>query len=168
MTHTLFKRDFSRVAASGLFLLALAGCGQMATSPSHSHEHDHGDHATAASLVLNAGKKWAIDAPLREGMQRIQLLAAPLRAGQSLTPEQARAVATGVHGQIAYLIDNCKLEPQADAVLHVLIGDLMAGADALASAPSSARGGDLIRHALARYPRYFEHPGWSAGATGTP
>ncbi len=148
------------VFSAALGLLTLGGCGHMAASPVHAHDHDHGDHATAAALVLNDGKKWAIDAPLRDGMQRIQALTAPLRAGQSLTPEQAKSIASGVQGQVAYLIDHCKLEPQADAVLHVLIGDLMTGADALATAPAPERGITLIRQALEQYPRYFEHPGW--------
>jgi len=81
-------------------------------------------------------------------------------------PVQARAIAAGVHEQLAYLVANCKLDPAADAVLHALLADLVKGADGLTV--DGEAGMALIRHALDQYPRYFDHPGWPGGAAARP
>lgn len=136
-----------------------------AGGPPHADAHEHG--AGAAGLTLDdAGRKWATDEALRTGMQaiRAQVIALP----EPAAPEQRRQLAAGIRDQVNYLISHCKLEPRADAVLHVLIGQLLAGADALeAAGPETGTGAGAV-HALHRalddYARYFDHPGWPAAA----
>lgn len=128
-------------------------------------EHDHGHDAHAAStLSLDHGKKWQTDAPLRKGMMSIKheaMNAADAFHHDALTKPDAEKLAKHITGQVDYLVENCKLEPQADATLHVLIGDLLSGADALSKQPLSSEGLPRIVKVLQLYPDYFDHQGWS-------
>ncbi len=81
-------------------------------------------------------------------------------AGPAPSQEAAAALAQTVREQVSYLVANCKLKPRADAALHVLIADLLAGAESMVAAPSSGEGLERIGSVLRRYPEYFEHPGW--------
>lgn len=154
------RRLFSlAIAGAALALLVIVGARYF--HGAHAHEH-HGDDGEAA-LVLNEGRRWETDATLREGMERIRDLAASMRrvlSGQRLDPTQAAAVAQGVRDEISRMIALCKLAPKADAALHVLISDMLKGADGLARPETAVESLALMRHALEQYPRYFEHPGW--------
>ena len=138
-----------------------------AQSETHAaHQHDHEQHA-GTDLGLNQGKKWHTDAALRQGMQHIHKAAmAATGAFHQAVLSQAEAdkLAKLVNQQVDYLVANCKLEPQADAVLHVLIGDLLAGAGELSKQASSSDGLPRIVGALQQYPNYFDHPGWDKAA----
>lgn len=160
MLPTQFVRRSTRFVTTAAFsaLLGLPGCSHF----HEAHQHQHGADDSAAQLTLNNGKKWATDEPLRLGMSRIKALVDPVgdvTPDQSLDPAQAKAIAKGVERQVAFLVSNCKLEPKADAVLHVLIGDMLQGAQALAQPAPTGRGLVLIRRALERYPEYFEPAG---------
>jgi hypothetical protein len=159
---------------AGLLLPILTGCDRHSESahqdPAHAHaeqanHHGHDSPAGSAGLKLNAGAKWSIDAPLQNGMQRIHRMVEATSANKTLIPERAIATSNGVMQEVEYLIANCKLSAEADAVLHVLIAELLAGAEALAKPESSAHGLDQIRQALAQYPRYFDHPDWPSAKT---
>ncbi len=134
-------------------------------------EHEHED-ADAGVLVLDHGAKWATDAPLRSGMEQIRrLIAAPqaaVAAGAPLAPAELQLVAEGVRQQVDGLIRNCKLEPEADAVLHVLIASMLQGAAELEGTPPLATGLQLVRQAIDQYPQYFSHAGWEAGGIAEP
>jgi hypothetical protein len=124
--------------------------------------HQHNDHA-AKKLSLDEGKKWQSDAPLRQGMQSINdavIDAVPAFHQDKLTRSDAKQLAELINKQVQYLVQNCKLSPQADAVLHVIIADLLAGADELANQPLSMQGLPRIVGALQQYPKFFEQPKW--------
>ncbi len=143
---TPFKRSLILVAVLGTVLAVYAGWHL------HGGPAGHADHAGHAALSLDDGRKWATDAELRQGMTRIQaLVAAPGDPGRT---------AEAIHGEVAALVANCRLEPRADTVLHALIGELLAGAEAMARPETAAAGLAGVRAALARYPVYFDHPGW--------
>jgi len=98
------------------------------------HHHEHSAEAPA-QLTLNNGKKWDTDDNLRQGMSRIRdALSAELHAIHSgkATAEQYRALAQKTNDQIAFMVKNCKLDPKADAMLHLVLADIIAGADAMA------------------------------------
>ncbi len=117
------------------------------------HKHALPDHSQAAGharLTLNEGQRWATDQVLRTGMQRIH------EAVQQNSPQLARTT----REQVDYLIAHCELEPEADATLHGIIAQLLAGAQALSQDPRSTEGLEKIHHALRQYPEYFDHPGW--------
>ena len=152
------------VVLAGMLLVApLGGFAQ------HEHEHEEAD---AGVPVPDHGEKWATDAPLRGGMEQIRsLIAVPqatVAAGIALSPADARQLAEGVRHQVDELIRNCKLEPEADAALHVLIADMLKGAAVLAGGSSSAMGLARIQNAINQYPRYFSHSGWEAGGIAVP
>lgn len=125
--------------------------------------HNSGGHHSSAALTLNNGKKWATDKPLRNGMRQIAALIAPfadIGDGEGLDPDEAARIANGVRGEVNYLVSNCKLNPKADAALHVLIADMLIGADALSRPAPSSESLRMIREALELYPQYFEDPDW--------
>jgi hypothetical protein len=149
------------VAMMGLFLVA--GPGYAAGTADQGH--DHHDHATqdTGGLVMNEGERWATDAALRKGMDRVRASFSevlPAYKRGELSRETATDTARAIDDHVAFMVENCKLEAEADAVLHVLLAELLQGAAALREAPQSAEGLPRIHGALQDYPRYFDHPGW--------
>jgi hypothetical protein len=62
------------------------------------------------------------------------------------------------------MVSNCKLPQNADAMLHLVLADIIAGSDAMQGKlpGTKARDGAVkIVHALDSYGKYFDHPGWS-------
>ena len=121
----------------------------------HAHEH----HAAEPAAV--PAERWRTDAPLRQSMEGIRDLLAPLHGSAELTAQQASAIAEGVTGHVQYMITHCDLAPEADAALHTLIGDMLQGASKLSDQRTARAGIEQIDSALGRYPSYFEHPGWN-------
>jgi hypothetical protein len=68
-----------------------------------------------------------------------------------------------VETQVATIVAQCKLDPAADANLHLIIAELVAGADAMQgkSATAPAAGATQVLRALNQYGTYFNHPGWN-------
>jgi hypothetical protein len=127
--------------------------------------HDH-NAATPHKLSLNQGRKWATDEPLRAGMGRIRGLVEPqlgeAHAGK-LTPAQYRELATQVEIEVGGVVANCKLEPEADAMLHLVIADLAQGADTMAGKNAKVRpalGLVKVAQAVNQYGSHFDHPGF--------
>ena len=127
--------------------------------------HDH-SAATPHKLTLNPGRKWATDEPLRVGMGRIRGLVEPqmgaAHAGK-LTPVQYRELATQIETEVGGIVANCKLEPKADAMLHLVIADLGAGTDAMAGKDAKTRpalGLVKVAQAVNQYGSHFDHPGF--------
>ena len=134
----------------------------------HAHEHDaHG----AAALKLDHGQKWKTDAPLRQGMANIKAAVQPhLHAihENRLKAANYRTLAKRTNTQIAFMVTNCKLAPDADAQLHLIIAELGAAAEAMAGtdkAQSRQKGALQLVHALETYGEFFDHPGWTGSAT---
>lgn len=162
MFFTSKKRHWLLV---GIGLIAIAVAGLFWQHLHEDHAHGHDDHAATTTLTLNDGKKWATDAPLRQGMQRIQALIKPLEGNaHGVSPEQAAQVAKGVQDEVNTMIKNCKLVPKADATLHVLIVEMLKGAEALTAKPASNQGLSSIQKAIEQYPLYFDHPDWQKQA----
>lgn len=64
--------------------------------------------------------------------------------------------------EVTAIVAECKLDPKADAVLHLIIADMLAGADIMTGkAPGKpAAGAHRVVTALNQYGQYFEHSGW--------
>ena len=157
--HTL------RAALGGAAIaVALAGT---AIAPAHAQSHSHGHDASAPTkLSLDHGKKWATDDALRAGMSRIRTLAASnldaAHAGK-LTNAQYAELAGKVELEVAGIVANCKLEPAADAMLHLVVADIGTGVDVMAGKePKHARDEGLLKvvTAVNDYSRHFAHPGF--------
>ncbi len=95
--------------------------------------HGHGA-ASGAELQLNQGKKWQTDEPLRRGMSHMRAALAKdleaIHAGKA-SGAQYEALANKLTGEVAYVVANCKLDPKADAELHKVIAEVLAGAEAM-------------------------------------
>lgn len=142
-------------------LLGLTGAAQ-AAGP---HEHHAHGNPPPQKLQLNAGQKWATDAPLRQAMSDINqamATALPRIHKDQFGEADYQALAKTVSQKVADAVANCKLEAKADAMLHLVIAYLLAGAEAMASQQPEARhdGATGVRHALQAYGKYFQHPGW--------
>jgi len=125
----------------------------------HDHEHDHG-----APPQLAEGQLWATDAPLRAAMVRIRAAVeqhTPSYRQGTLQAAQAQALASAIEDDIDYMIANCKLEPEPDAALHVLIARMMNAATALKTDPMSETGLPQAISALTEYGSTFDHPDWT-------
>lgn len=152
MKHFLF-----RTGIAALLLLA-------APVFAHDHEHSH-DSAGPDALTLDNGKKWSGDESLRQGMERIRdALALDQLAIRDASISTARlgALADKVNGAVGSIFQNCKLEPRADAMLHLILAEIMAGSEKMGSAKTQAEGiegAERIGKALDNYRNYFDHPG---------
>ena len=149
------------VMLSATFLLAVNAEAIMAGE--HNH-HSHGPEKQA-QLSLNNGKKWVTDENLRQAMARIRdVLEADLHVIHSgkATPEQYRALAQKTHDQVTFITGNCKLEQKTDTMFHIVLADIIAGAEAMSGQDGKAarKGAEKLARALENYGAYFDHPGW--------
>jgi hypothetical protein len=130
----------------------------LASTDAALHDHDHGD--TPFELQLDNGQKWAIDPPLRKAMGDISdAMRQSLDAihHDRLPAEDYVALATQVNDGIAHMVANCELPPDADAQLHMIIAQLMAGSEKMASSSEISRDGAVqVIGALDAYAEYFD------------
>lgn len=145
------------ITRTKLIVIALALLAGGGVAFYHLHGHGH-SHEAGGGLQLNAGQKWEADQPLREGMERIREFVSAAKPTGSVSDMQV--LAKGIQQQVDYLIANCKLPPAADATLHVMIADLLEGADLVTKKNDPQRGIAVLRKALETYPKYFDHAGW--------
>lgn len=137
-----------------------------AASPVMAFE-DHHHHATTQPhpLTLDQGRQWATDEPLRAGMDRIRAAMAERleRIHQDeLTADQYRTLSAEIQQHVGAIVAQCKLEPRADAMLHIVIADLLAGAGAMQGKGDAVpiAGAHRVVEALNAYGEHFTHPGW--------
>ncbi|NMG28155.1 hypothetical protein [Aromatoleum evansii] len=160
------------VSARGLFTACAITAAALAGAPQAFAADAHNHGANAPALKLNAGSKWQTDAPLREGMVKIRANVEPkLHAihGGRFTTAQYEAMGKAVDEQLAYIVGNCKLAPEADAVLHNVIAELADGAGVVGgkqAAGDRSKGVVHIVNALNNYGQYFDHPGWKPVQAG--
>lgn len=151
-----------RLAALVTSLGLIAAAGAMAQTV------DHSSHATppggVLELTLNQGAKWQGDESMYRGMEGIRdaVLAreAAIHDG-SLDPQARKALAAEIMGQVDYMVANCKLSPETDEQLHMVLGQVIEGASALEGDGPVEDGAVLIVAALEAYGTHFEHPGWT-------
>jgi hypothetical protein len=163
------KTLISIVLAASLALAA--GCGREKAQPepgsaavASSETHAaHTQRNDAAAPVLAEGERWATDEPLRVSMLKIRAgVEATMPAYQSgaLDASQAQSLSATVEQAVTYMIQNCKLEPEPDAALHVLIGRMLAASEAMKKDPASPAGWPELSAILHDYAATFDHPGW--------
>jgi len=136
-----------------------------------SGAHVHGDSAAHESLQgpvlrLDGGRQWATDEALRGHMEGIRDELARRRdaiAAGRLERDDARALGLAIERRVAGILTDCRLEPQADANLHLIVADLVAAADVLQgkSKRPVERGAHQAVRAAQMYATYLAHPGWT-------
>lgn len=152
------KRIVGRAFLAAVLAAGLAGAA-IAAGP---HAHDHG--AAPTTVKLDDGKRWPTDAPLRSGMTEMRsAIAASLDEihGGTFTPAEYAALAAALELQIEYVTTNCRLPEDADAELHVVLGQIIDGIDAMRSDAGRDGGVMKIVEALDLYVGAFDHPGWT-------
>lgn len=143
-----------------LTALTLVATPAIAVQDMHQHGHD----AQGPTLQLNAGKKWETDAPLRRAMGEIrQSMASSQDAihANKATAKTYAALAKKVESGVADIVANCKLAPAADAQLHIIVADLMAGAEQMAGKAKQGKrrdGAVKVIGALNNYAKFFDDP----------
>ena len=82
----------------------------------------------------------------------------------TLTLADYQALATTVDAQVATIVAECKHEPEANANLHPIVAELLAGAEAMQgkSVSKPVAGALHTVQAVNRYGQYFDHPEWQA------
>lgn len=152
------SRFLGRAFLAGLLAAGLSGTA-MAAEP-----HAHAGHAApAASLKLDNGMRWETDAPLRAGMIEIrEAMAASLESihAGAFAPTDYDALAARLEQQIDYVTTNCHLPEAADAELHVVLGQIIDGIDAMRGGPDRDQGAVKVVEALDLYAKGFDHPAW--------
>ena len=150
-------------------LAALVASMAMASAPAvlAADAHDHHHEASPTQLELNQGRKWPTDAPLRKAMTALRAEFAgklPAIHKGSLAPGDYAALGRSVETQIGAIVSQCKLEPKADVMLHIVIGELGGAADVMQgkTAGDPAEAAHHAVMALNRYGKHFAHPGWRA------
>ncbi len=152
------------VKTVGVLILSFGLCaGSLsAATPAHdSHGHHHGSPAT---LQLDKGKKWQTDAPLRQSMATIrQAVDASLHAIHEgkLSNAGYGKLARSVESEVAAIVRNCKLAPEADAQLHLIVAELLEGAEQMSGKVRKAKridGAVKVIGALEKYAGYFDDP----------
>lgn len=153
---------YRRLIISTLIAAAFA---VSANAPATAAEpHSHAAHAPA-KLALDHGKKWVTDAALRQYMGEIRTLVeadlGAIHAGKA-SRAQYQALGASVEKKVGSIVAECKLPPASDAMLHLIVADLVAGADIMqGKAPGNpAAGAHKVVTAANAYGRYFDHPGW--------
>jgi hypothetical protein len=154
--------------------LAAAGCKESSThahgepdqhaSAPKAHDHGHGDpDKAAASPTLNDGKPWPTDATLRTGMTviRDQLQAAvkPIHAG-TYSPGDYKALAERIDKEVGTIMSNCKLPPDADNQLHLVLTQIVAGTEQMKKDGDRMAGAVKVIGGLQSYGKFFDHPDW--------
>jgi hypothetical protein len=162
--ETPLKTPNATVLTSTLVVAAMAAALSM-PALAQAATHDHGA-AAPHKLTLNQGHKWATDAPLRAGMGRIRGLVEPqlgaAHAGR-LMPEQYRELAMQVEAEVGAIVASCKLEPKADAMLHLVIAGIGEGTDTMAGKNGKVRpalGLVKVAQAVNQYGSHFDDPGF--------
>ena len=147
-------------------MLALALSSPLAVLAA-SDAHDHGKSAPH-KLELNAGKKWGTDDALRKAMSGIQASVTqtlPAAHAGKASAADYDAFGKDVTAQVTYMVENCKLDPQADAQLHIIVADLMNGVEAAQGKQGEkkrASGVVKVAQAANAYGKHFDHAGWKA------
>lgn len=132
--------------------------------------HEHHAAPAAASAVAVPAQRWVPDAPLRAGIRRAYTAVDQLQHYEKghMTASMAADRASEVEGAVTYMFANCKLTAEPDAALHGILVPLLGAAQALKTDPQDVEAVADMRAALARYPQYFDDPGWSQPAPGEP
>ncbi|KHD89472.1 MAG: hypothetical protein OM95_03695 [Bdellovibrio sp. ArHS] len=140
---------------TGILLLSLT-LSWGAFAQNHSH---HAHKETSSALVLNDGQKWQADDVLRKQMQGLEEKFASVH--QLFETKKARnadfmMLAKQIGEATSQIVKNCKLEPKADATLHVILGKLLNAKENLGVAKKRLAALKEMQQSFNLYHEYFE------------
>lgn len=123
------------------------------------HEH-HDSNKLEQSLNLNNGKKWSTDKALRTNMSEIHK---DLKKILEKTKSNKVAISDyqlfgkNLNDNINNIFKNCKLEPKADAQLHVIMAELLKASKELTSTSMIAKKKEAAHDILSNYKKYLKY-----------
>lgn len=131
-----------------------------------AHDHHHNE-SSQKELKLNNGKKWPTDTALRNNMDEIHNhIKAQLGKIQSDNFKDKEFIQLGkkIEKNVQNIFKSCKLEPKADAQLHIIMTGLIAENTKLigeltAEGKKEATFGILTHYRS--YLKFFDHTGKS-------
>lgn len=153
----------SRFLVAALLAIPLSTMAGTAIAAEAVPSHDSEVHGT---MELNQGKKWETDAALRQGMGTLhQIVSTGLDSAHAnaLGADDYKKMSGEVMAQFTYIVQNCHLEPAADAQLHILLGNIAQGVEIIegkVSGEQPEKGLVKMAQALNSYGEYFNHPNW--------
>lgn len=139
----------------------ILGLGLILAMPAVA-QHAHEVHTAHAADIPVPTQRYTPDASLKKGMRRVRVALEELRhydtrrVSETMTVDRANTVQEAVN----YMFANCKLTPAPDAALHSMLVPLLSAAQALKAHPGDAKPVADMHAQVARYPRYFDDPGW--------
>lgn len=137
-----------------------------AAGQAHDHAHGGQGQADEAKLHLNNGQRWPTDPDLRQGMANIRAaMAAKLPAihKNKLSADDYTELAGKVESEIGGIIAKCKLEPEVDAQLHIVLSEMIRGIGRMRGgqdADERHEGAKFVVRAYHRYGQFFDDPGF--------
>lgn len=155
----------ARFILSALLALPLGTMAVTAIASEAAHSHGHEVHGT---MELNQGQKWETDAALRHGMGALhQIVFIGLKGAHSnsLKADDYKKMSGEIMTQFTYIVENCDLEPEADAQLHILLGNIIQGVETIegkVSGKQAEEGLIMMAQALNSYGSHFDHPNWES------
>jgi len=143
------------------FALAFSVQANVDAAGEHSHEHDGG--TVQEGLHLNDGKKWQGDRFMITGMDAIYTAISERKKeihNNSFVQSGYEELAQEINDQITLMAQNCDLPPAVDEQFHMILGDVVSGAEMMQAGKTSRQGAVTVIRALNSYGKYFDHPGW--------
>lgn len=133
------------------------------TSVTAQHVHNHAAHDAPVTATATA-RRWVPDAALRQGIRRAHAAVDQLRHYEMghMSAAMATDRAAQVEEAVTFMFAHCKLDAEPDAALHGILVPLLGAARLLKTNPANVEAVAAMREALARYPHYFDDPGWDA------
>lgn len=134
------KHGLVKLVALAAALAPLAFASVQSAEPPHARQHEA---VALAGLKLNGERKWPTDEPLRQGMANIRKALGPhfgaIHQGTA-APRVYQALAARIEAEVAGIVRNCKLDPEADAMLHLVLADLLQGVEPWRARTSGSAG----------------------------
>lgn len=143
-----------------LLAIYIFSLGALASDPTHEHHV-----MKSINLKLNNGKKWSTDKPLRANMSAIHdhiKLNAPKIKNNNFTSDEYKKLGQEIDGNIQSIFKSCKLAPDADAQLHIIMAKMMSANSTLKGEAKYSKKHDAVHSILAAYKsylKYFDHSG---------
>jgi len=126
-------------------------------------QHAHGQAGHDAAAVAPApARRWVPDAALRQGIRRAHVAVDQLRHYEMghMSAPMALDRAAEVEQAVTFMFAHCRLAARPDAALHGILVPLLGAAQSLKADVANVAAVAAMREALARYPQYFDDPGW--------
>ncbi len=123
------------------------------------HDHHSGHHPVApARKGQTVAKKFIPTDDLKVRMEKIVDLMTELQ-GKSQDQKQVREYGTKVASVVQDIFKTCKLEPEADAAIHPVLGKILQGTADFKKGKYDS-GHAKIHESLLDYEKLFSHEGW--------